>query len=103
MGTDDDVFPHFHFPEQANILKRTGDAAGGYLVRCQTVQRCAFETPSCPLAPIYAVNTLNTVVFPAPLGPMMLKISPSSTWKSTASTARRPPNCMDNPARQEAP
>src|SRR5690606_11456828 len=43
------------------------------------------------------VRTLNTVVLPAPLGPMMLKISPSWTTKSTSSTARRPPNSMVSP------
>src|SRR5712691_3527721 len=32
------------------------------------------------------------VVFPAPLGPIMAKISPSSTLMSTALTAVRPPN-----------
>src|SRR5690625_2276838 len=37
---------------------------------------------------------LKTVVFPAPLGPMMLTISPRSTWKSTPSTARSPPNSI---------
>src|SRR5690554_5264276 len=43
------------------------------------------------------VTTLKTVVFPAPFGPITLNISPSCTWKSTASTARKPPNCMDSP------
>src|SRR5690606_13135817 len=37
-------------------------------------------------------------VLPAPLGPMMLRISPSWTWKSTLSTARRPPNSIVSPS-----
>src|SRR5690606_34111629 len=40
------------------------------------------------------VSMLNTVVLPAPLGPMMLRISPSCTSKVTPSTARKPPNSM---------
>ena len=35
---------------------------------------------------------LKRVLFPAPLGPMMLRISPSFTVKETSSTAVNPPN-----------
>src|SRR5262245_43087970 len=38
------------------------------------------------------VIALNTVVLPAPLGPMMEKICPFSTTRSTAFTAVIPPN-----------
>lgn len=41
---------------------------------------------------IRPVRRLKNVDFPAPLGPMMARISPASTWKSTPLTARRPPN-----------
>src|SRR6266568_6949944 len=37
------------------------------------------------------------VVFPAPLGPIMAKISPSSTLMSTVLTAVRPPNRLVSP------
>src|SRR6266545_2197538 len=45
--------------------------------------------------------TENSVVLPAPLGPMRPRISPSSSRKSTLSTARRPPKCLltDSPTR----
>src|SRR6266851_3910706 len=38
---------------------------------------------------------LNKVVFPAPFGPITPRISPSSNWRSTASTAFRPPNRLE--------
>ena len=37
------------------------------------------------------VTQLKNVVFPAPLGPIRLTISLSSTWKSTFERAVRPP------------
>src|SRR5215470_6742951 len=37
------------------------------------------------------VNTLKNVVFPAPLGPMIEAIRPSSSSKSTSFSAVRPP------------
>src|SRR6267378_7036940 len=40
---------------------------------------------------------LNMVVFPAPFGPIMAKISPSSTLMSTALTAVSPPNRLVSP------
>src|SRR5690606_17335053 len=53
---------------------------------------------TCPAAGRYIpVSTLNTVVLPAPLGPIRLKISPWRTSKSTLSTARKPPNCTVSP------
>src|SRR5205807_6942836 len=38
------------------------------------------------------VISLNRVLFPAPFGPIMLRISPRLTPKLTRSTAVRPPN-----------
>ena len=35
---------------------------------------------------------LKRVLFPAPLGPMMLRISPSATVKEMSSLATSPPN-----------
>src|SRR6185295_6196737 len=40
------------------------------------------------------VRTLKTVVFPAPLGPIRPKISPSPTSKPTPLSAARPPKAM---------
>ena len=37
------------------------------------------------------VITLNSVVLPAPLGPITLTISCSSTWRSSSCSARSPP------------
>src|SRR5216683_3158883 len=41
---------------------------------------------------------LNRVVFPAPLGPMTPRISPSFSSRSTESTALRPPNRFETPS-----
>ena len=40
---------------------------------------------------------LKSVVFPAPLGPMMARRSPGRTSRLTPSTARRPPKARDTP------
>ena len=39
-------------------------------------------------------SRLNSVVLPAPFGPMMAKISPGSTVNDTPSTALTPPNSI---------
>src|SRR5262249_34513811 len=44
------------------------------------------------LGPYTPVITLKTVVLPAPLGPIRLTISPSSTSTSSPESARSPPN-----------
>jgi hypothetical protein len=40
---------------------------------------------------------LKKVVLPAPLGPMMPKMRPSSIFMSTFSTALRPPKYLQTP------
>ena len=44
--------------------------------------------------------TLNSVVFPAPLGPRMARRSPCATSRSTSRTASRPPNRRPTPRRR---
>ena len=44
------------------------------------------------------MSKLNTVVFPAPFGPIKPVIVPVSTPKLHASTARNPPNRLHNPS-----
>src|SRR4051812_40449147 len=46
---------------------------------------------------IKPVMTLNSVVLPAPFGPITLKISPGCTARSTPSTAATPPKCRFKP------
>src|SRR3974390_798654 len=43
------------------------------------------------------VMRLNSVGFPAPLGPMTAAISPSATARSTSETARKPANDLERP------
>ena len=44
--------------------------------------------------------TLNSVVFPAPLGPRMARLSPGATSRSTSRTASRPPNRRPTPRKR---
>src|SRR3954463_13230496 len=44
--------------------------------------------------------TLNSVVFPAPLGPRMARLSPGATSRSTSRPASRPPNRRPIPRRR---
>src|SRR4029077_9848632 len=46
---------------------------------------------SCPLI------ILKKVLFPAPLGPIKQRSSPSASVKLTLSTATMPPKCRDKP------
>src|SRR5438067_450206 len=56
------------------------------------------ERPSKATSPrvgcIIPVITLNSVVLPAPFGPIKPWISPTSTWMVTSRSAMRPPNCL---------
>jgi hypothetical protein len=45
------------------------------------------------------VTTLNTVVLPAPLGPINAKISPARTSKRASRSATTPPKRMVTPSR----
>src|SRR5262249_61610446 len=45
---------------------------------------------------------LNSVVFPAPFGPMRARRSPGRTVSATPSTARRPPKCLLTPSSSRA-
>src|ERR1044071_4066912 len=45
---------------------------------------------------------LNSVVFPAPLGPINARRSPGCTSRPTPSTARRPPKCLVTPSNLSA-
>src|SRR5437588_2571725 len=49
------------------------------------------------------VMTLNSVVFPAPLGPISPTISPSATANDTSSTARSPPNATETRSHSSMP
>jgi hypothetical protein len=53
----------------------------------------------CPVLGLYRpVSMLKNVVLPAPLGPMMETIERGAIWKSTLSTATRPPKIFDTPS-----
>src|SRR5215208_960833 len=61
----------------------------------------AIDWPSKVTSPesggIRPVIKLNSVVLPAPFGPITLRISPGSSARSTPSTAWTPPKCRFSP------
>src|SRR5215468_6988551 len=59
----------------------------------------AIDPPSGASSPVIR---LNSVVLPAPLGPMMRRRSPGSTARSTPLVTRRPPNDFVNPVMASA-
>src|SRR5262249_24562245 len=63
--------------------------------------RAAISTPAKRIAPASDRSSpdswLISVVFPAPLGPMMAWVSPASTLRSTAWVATSPPNDLTRP------
>ena len=77
VGADHHVLERGHVREQPDVLERAGDPGLGDLVRA--LARPGLRPPA-PHPRRWARNTpvtqLNTVVLPAPLGPMTPKISP---------------------------
>src|SRR5579862_4139909 len=65
---------------------------------CPAIDRPANRT-SPELGWYTPVITLNTVVLPAPLGPMRLTISRSSTSRSSSASAWSPPKCSERRSR----
>ena len=79
MLADHRVLEHGHVREQVHVLERARDAEL-HLVRSQT-PRCSRRATARRRrrAGTGPVITLNTVVFPAPFGPITETISPSRT------------------------
>src|SRR3990172_5437596 len=47
---------------------------------------------------MYPVRTLNSVVLPAPFGPMTPKVTPGGMSRSTSARGRTPPNDLFSPS-----
>lgn len=67
------------------MTKLMGRQFIGTLVLKENVPTIRIKTP---------LTRLNSVVFPDPFGPMMPRISPSSTVKLTSLTAATPPKVL---------
>src|SRR5882672_10006275 len=89
VSADDHVVEHGQAGEAAHHLERAADPHAADLESLATEHLSADSTP---------FSTLNNVVLPAPLGPMMPRISPSASEKLTSLTAFRPPNARDSPS-----
>ena len=78
--------------EQPGVLERAPEAAAGPgRAGLRSVMSVPPSTTAPPSAGVKPETTSNSVVLPAPLGPMMPTISPGATARSTRSTARMPP------------
>ena len=90
------VLQHGHVRIDAEVLERARDAERDDL-RAPVRGRCARPANEiAPLATVYSrVTQLNSVVLPAPFGPISPQISPSLTAQVTPSSARTPPKRTD--------
>ena len=73
-----------HVQEEPQRLERPCDPAPGDLVRLEAEQALAGERMSPASGAYTPVTRLNSVVLPAPFGPITLRISCSSTCRSSA-------------------
>ena len=80
--------------KQPDVLIGAADAGRGDPIGRQPVHPLAAK-PDPPAGHCkFCIMQLNTVVFPAPFGPMMLWMAPSRTSRSSSLTATRPPKRM---------
>ena len=96
VGSDDHVVEHAAGEESCAPPGRCGRRPCG---RPRWIFRPSIGSPASVAVPSSAgstpFSTLNSVVLPAPFGPMMPRISPSATAKLTSLTALRPPKTRD--------
>src|SRR5262249_31418569 len=94
MRADGDVFVHGEAGEGLYDLERAYDATSRQKMRWHAgnvrppVKNAAFARARKPLI------MANSVVLPAPLGPISAVIRPTSTASETFSTASKPPNAL---------
>ena len=92
------VLEHGEAAEDAGDLERAAHAAAAEAVRRQAADRPRRRRRcwpvSCAMSPVIR---LNSVVLPAPLGPMIARRSPGGTARSTPFTAWTPPKCLRRP------
>ena len=92
-----DVLLHAHVQEQPQSLERPCQAAVRDLVGREPDDALALEEDVAGIGLVDAVSRLNSVVLPAPFGPMTLTISPGMTTRSRSSITCRPPNDLLTP------
>ena len=99
VAADEDVLEHVHVLEDAQVLEGAGHAQAGAgrrrLVRDVLAGR---GTRGPRTARCSRLMTLNSVVLPAPFGPMRATICPVRTVMVTSLTARSPPKSTETPS-----
>src|SRR6185437_3337738 len=97
VGADDDVSSS----GRRGKLRTTWKVRPTPMRQTWCTLRPSMGWPARVALPSSALSTpfsrLNSVVLPAPFGPMMPRISPPAIEKVTSPTARRPPKERDNP------
>jgi hypothetical protein len=97
-GADHDVLGHGQAAEQADALQRAGDPQAREPVRSRESKEIL------PDAGLTKPHTeLSSVVFPAPLGPMIPVIWRGAALRDTSSSAVRPPNRTVTPLTSRIP
>ena len=95
IGADHDVVEHRHARERPHDLEGAADA--GRADPCGVAPDML--RPSSSTSPALGcrkpLSRLNSVVLPAPFGPMMPRISPLCSVKLTSCTALRPPKVFE--------
>ena len=87
VRADQQIVEHAQVAEDATVLEGAGEAECGNSLRREAGDRRARRMSTLPASgDSRPVTRLNTVVLPAPFGPMMLTSSP----EATTDRARRP-------------
>ena len=99
IGADHRVLQYRHARERPHHLKRAADPEPADPVRLEADEILAIEDDPRPgRGRENRSSRLNSVVLPAPFGPMMPRIAAARRPRSpTSSTARSPPNDFDKP------
>ena len=99
VGPDHHVLERGQLREQPDALQRARDAEPGELVRPHAAVAAGRASGSRPRpAARSRRSTLNSVVLPAPFGPMTPTTCPGATDSDTLSSAVRPPKRTDTPS-----
>ena len=83
--------------DEAQLLRNGGDAGGDRVVRTVEMARPAFDRDLARSGRCTPPRMRTSVDLPAPFSPTSAWISPGITSKSTLSSARVAPNCLEMP------
>ena len=79
MRANQDVVAHRHRREHAAMLEGAGETHRGDALRHQPGDRLSLQQDRAGIRPVMAADQVNSVVLPAPFGPMIDSSSPSAS------------------------